>query len=408
MRILHVFDHSIPLQSGYSFRSRAILLEQRRRSWETYHLTSGKQGSLADAIDVVDDLEFHRTAAPPKWLHGMPLVDHLAITSALATRLLQLARNIHPDIIHAHSPALNGIAALRVGKQLGIPVVYEIRAFWEDAAVDHGTSTLNGWRYRATRRLETHVARRADAVTTICDGLREDLVKRGIDEGKLTIIPNAVNADNFDYDSPRDAELVRQFGLEAKPVIGFIGSFYAYEGICDLIRAVPKIVEAVPDVRVMLVGSGPDHKEVLRLIESLEIEDSVTCTGRVEHREVSKYYSLLDVLCYPRVPMRLTDLVTPLKPLEAMAQGKIVVASDVGGHRELITHDKTGVLYPAGDTNAFARTVIEVLKDRSNWEALKSAGRDYVETERNWARSVSAYEPLYDRVLKRKPELART
>ena len=152
MRILHILDHSLPLHSGYTFRSAAILREQRALGWDTFHLTSPKQGSVAADYEDVDGLRFYRTRVPPV---GPPILNELRQIKATEIRLEQLARELRPDILHAHSPVLNAIPALRVGKRLGIPVVYEIRAFWEDAAVDHGTTRQNSLRYRLTRALET-------------------------------------------------------------------------------------------------------------------------------------------------------------------------------------------------------------------------------------------------------------
>jgi len=179
MKILHVFDHSIPLQSGYTFRSRAILREQGRRGWQTVHVTSGKHGKVAAGVETVDGLEFNRTAPPAPWVDRLPVLNQLAILTALKTRVKEVIVRERPDVVHAHSPAINGAAALLAARELGVPVVYEIRAFWEDAAVDHGTAVEGGLRYRLTRALETWVVRNANAVFTICEGLRADLAQRG-------------------------------------------------------------------------------------------------------------------------------------------------------------------------------------------------------------------------------------
>lgn len=395
MRVLHVFDHSIPLQSGYSFRSRAILLEQRRRGWETVHVTGGKQGSVEMALQEVGDLAFYRTPPLGPLLGRLPIINQVAISDGLERRVRQVIAETAPDVVHAHSPVLNGLAALRAARKADLPVVYEIRAFWEDAAVDHGTTAENSLRYRATHALESYVARRVDAVTTICEGLRRDLLERGIEESHITVIPNAVDVERFDYDPPRDAELEAQYDLRGKPVVGFIGSFYAYEGITDLIEVFPRVLEAIPDLRLLLVGGGPCHDEVLSLIGQHGLQDAVICTGRVPHEQVSRYYSLVDAFCYPRLPMRLTELVTPLKPLEAMAQGKIVIASDVGGHRELIEDGVTGFLFQRGSRDALAAAIVQGFSDRAKWPQLKSAGRHFVETERCWPNSVARYAGVY-------------
>ncbi|MDL2353697.1 MAG: glycosyltransferase, exosortase A system-associated [Pseudomonadota bacterium] len=395
MRILHVLDHSIPLHSGYTFRTLSILKQQRALGWDTVHVTGQKQGHYGAPQDDVDGWIFHRTAPVRGRLAGLPVLNQLAVIGGLARRLKAVALEVRPDVIHAHSPPLNAIAALRVGRALGIPVVYEIRAFWEDAAVDHGTSREWGLRYRLTRAMETHALKRVNAVTTICEGLRAEIVGRGIPAAKVTVIPNAVNIEDFSVGEQRDAALGRELGLDGCQVLGFIGSFYAYEGLDVLLRALPAMLAHTPALRVLLVGGGPQEAQLRQLADQLGVAASVVFTGRVPHDQVQRYYNLIDVLVYPRLKMRLTDLVTPLKPLEAMAQGRILVASDVGGHGELIDDGKTGVLFEAGNPQALAEKTLALLGAPERWPALRAAGRAFVERERNWGASVARYKPVY-------------
>ena len=399
MRVLHVLDHSLPLHSGYTFRTASILREQRALGWETFHVTGAKhQGGNDLAEETADGLHFYRTPRATGALAKMPVLNQLEVIRGLEKRLLEIIPTIKPDVLHAHSPCLNAIAALRAGRKFGIPVVYEVRAFWEDAAVDHGTSTENGLRYKLTRGLETYALKRADAVTTICEGLRGDIVARGIPAAKVTVIPNAVDIGKFAVGGEADLELKRKLGFEGNRLIGFIGSFYAYEGLDVLLRAVPALSARHPDLRVLLVGGGPQDANLRQQAKDLGIADKVVFTGRVPHDQVQKYYDLLDVLVYPRLSMRLTDLVTPLKPLEAMAQGRILAASSVGGHRELIVDGKTGVLFAPDDPASLAAKVGDLLDAHLLWPALRSAGRAYVENERNWPVSVSRYKNIYDRL----------
>jgi PEP-CTERM/exosortase A-associated glycosyltransferase len=397
MRVLHVLDHSIPLHSGYTFRTRSILREQRALGWETFHVTGAKQGSGDMREETSDGLHFYRTPSGSA-LSKLPVLNQVDVIDGLTKRLAEIIPIVKPDVLHAHSPSLNAIAALRAGKKFGIPVVYEVRAFWEDAAVDHGTSTENGLRYKLTRALETYALKRADAVTTICEGLRKDIVARGIPADKVTVIPNAVDLDKFALGGSADLALKDKLGLAGSRLIGFIGSFYAYEGLDVLLRAVPKLTARMPDLRVLLVGGGPQDAQLRQLAKDLDIEDKVVFTGRVPHDQVNAYYDLLDVLVYPRLSMRLTDLVTPLKPLEAMAQGRVLAASDVGGHLELIADGKTGVLFRANDADSLVEKVGALLESQQQWPALRSAGREYVETERNWPVSVARYKNIYGRL----------
>jgi len=401
MRILHILDHSIPLHSGYTFRTRAILEQQRALGFDTFHITSAKHKGPDVLVEEVDGFRFYRTAQPKGFFSTLPVLNQFSIINSLAERVGETVEEVKPDIIHAHSPVLNGLAALRVAQWSALPVVYECRAFWEDAAVDHKTCREGGLRYRVTRSLETYVFRRANAITTICEGLKNEIVERGIPEQNVTVIPNAVDINHFSLSGPADAELKKRLGLEDNIVLGFIGSFYAYEGLMLLLEALISILEAKPEVRLLLVGGGPQEDLLKQRVQDLGLSGKVIFSGRIPHDQVQKYYDQVDLFVYPRISMRLTELVTPLKPLEALAQGKLVIASDVGGHRELIRHGETGWLFKAGDPGALAGTVVSALDRRDEWSRFRSAGREYVERERTWAHSVSRYKPIYERLLSR-------
>ena len=395
MRVLHILDHSIPLHSGYAFRTLAILKQQRALQWETFHLTGPKQGSPTANEEAVDGWDFYRTSQSSQFVQRIPALGQLAAMAGLKRRMSEVVERLRPDILHAHSPVLNAIPALSVGKRYGIPVVYEVRAFWEDAAVDHGTATAGSARYRLSRYLETWALRRADAITTICEGLRSDIVGRGIPPESVTVIPNAVDVHEFAAAEVPDANLKRELGLADTVVLGFVGSFYAYEGLTVLLRALPQLLTVRPSIRLLIVGGGRQEGELRRLAGELGIDRYVIFTGRVPHEDVQRYYEMIDVLVYPRLSMRLTELVTPLKPLEAMAQKRLVVASDVGGHRELIRSGETGVLFKAGDPASLAAAVLDLLAHPERWPALKARARSFVENERNWRTSVARYREVY-------------
>jgi PEP-CTERM/exosortase A-associated glycosyltransferase len=392
LRVLHVLDHSAPLHSGYAFRTLSILREQRRLGWQTFHLTTPKQGVAKAPVDEVDGWTFHRTP-------GGENAGLLAQMRLTARRLDEVVAEVQPDVLHAHSPVLNALPTLWVGRQRRLPVVYEMRASWEDAAVDHGTTTEGSLRYRISRGLESFALKRADQITTICEGLRGDIAVRGVPNDRITVIPNAVDVATFQFGNPPDAALRAKLGLDGATVLGFAGSFYGYEGIDLLIEAARRMLPSRPDLRVLLVGGGPREAALKAQAAEAGIADKVLFTGRVPHADVQRYYELIDVLAYPRLPIRLTELVTPLKPLEAMAQGRMFVASDVGGHRELIRHGETGFLFKAGDAQALVQSIDEVLARREQWQRIQSQARRFVEVERTWATSVARYREVYRRAL---------
>ena len=392
MRILHVLDHSLPLHSGYAFRTRAIMRAQQLRGWRVVGVTGARHKDAGSAVDIIDGLTFHRT--PP--IGKLPgALSELNEVRSLARKIDAVAEEFQPDVLHAHSPVLGALAALRVARRRRLPFLYEIRAFWEDAAVGNGTGTEGSMRYRATRAVETWAARRADAVAVICQGLRSDLIARGIEANKIMVSPNGVDLEMFGAPVIRDIALAQRLELNASGVIGFIGSFYDYEGIDDLIEAMPALLALRPEAKLLLVGGGPMEAALRAQAAASTAAGRIVFVGRVPHENVAQYYSVIDVLAYPRKKMRLTDLVTPLKPLEAMAQGKLVAASDVGGHRELIEDGVTGTLFAANDPGAIAKSLDRLLSDGSSWQKRIKAARTFVEQDRNWSSNISRYDPVY-------------
>jgi PEP-CTERM/exosortase A-associated glycosyltransferase len=409
-RILHVLDHGLPLQSGYTFRTRAILKAQQALGLEVAAVTglrhtAGPEPAAidADGAEWADGLRFWRT---PGHVDGAPGLREWREVRALADRIEAVAAIWRPDVLHAHSPALCGMAALRAARRLGLPLVYEIRAFWEDAAVGNGTGSAGSWRYWLTRQLENRVVAGADAIVTICAGLKADLVTRKVAAERITIMPNGVDLALFGTPLRRDPALAGRLGLGEGPVIGFLGSFYPYEGLDDLIAAMPAIVGQQPDARLLLVGGGPAEAALRARAAASGAAHAIRFAGRVPHHEVDRYYALVDIVCYPRKAMRLTDLVTPLKPLEAMAQGKLVAASSVGGHRELIEHNVTGTLFAPDDPAALAQAMAALLANRSQWPQRLAVARAFVERAHDWGCNVRRYLPVYQRVLASKGDAA--
>ena len=398
IRVVHILDHSLPAQSGYTFRTRAILKAQQALGWHVTALTGRRHPLKGPPREVIDGIEFVRTPALGRAPFPAPFGEAEEI-AALSRRLDTLVREEGADILHAHSPVLGALATWPVAKRHKLPWLYEIRAFWEDAAVGNGTGVEGDARYRATRWLETRAAHAADAVAVICEGLRGDLIARGIAPDKIMVSPNGVDLSLFGKPPAPDAALRSQLELDGADVIGFVGSFYDYEGIDLAIAAMPQIVADNPRAALLLVGGGPMEADLKAQAQASPAADRIRFVGRVPHAEVERYYALVDLTLYPRKAMRLTELVTPLKPLEAMAQGKLVAASDIGGHRELIADGETGTLFAPDDPGAIAAAVRAVFARRADWDAQRRRARAFVERERNWASNIRRYEPVYQRLL---------
>ena len=391
-RVLHVLDHSLPEQSGYAYRSHAILQELHKQGLPVEVLTSPKQGEATTPFEEIDNIRYERSVVSRE-------VDTTGVSGQIQTirltraRIAEKRRSRSVGIIHAHSPCLNGLAAM----WQGIPLVYEMRSSWEDASVSNGTTTEGSLRYRLSRALETFVLRRADAVVVICEGLKRELLSRGIAEPKITVVPNALPPAVFDTPDPHVVASVRErYDLTDAKIIGFFGSFFEWEGIGELVHVLPDVAKSVPDAHLLLAGGGRQEQMLRELVASLSLDERVTFAGRVSHNEVMAFYRAADVMVFPRVSGRLTDMVTPIKPLEAMAQGTIVVASDVGGHQELVKHEATGFLYPAGSREALARSITSVLSSGDALAQVRAQARSFVEAERQWSVVSQRYLPLYD------------
>ncbi len=405
MRILHILDHSLPIQSGYSLRTRAMMAAQIAKGWRVQGLTSGRQGAAQEAPEPrweeVDGLIFHRT---PGRRNRVPLWEEICGLTQLVRTALRVARAEQVNILHAHSPALNGLAGLIVARLLGLPLVYEVRAFWEDAAVGNGTGVARSWRARLTRWLEDFVLQWADARVAICIGLAQDIAARSKTGRSVTIVPNGVDMSRLGHSRPKDEALAEALALPSgADVLGYIGSLYPYEGVDDLIRAMPHLVALRPACVLLVIGSGPEEMALRALAVQSAVVDHIRFLGPVPHLAVDAYYSCVDVLVYPRKKMRLTDLVTPLKPLEAMAQGRLVAASAVGGHMELIDNGRTGTLFPPDDPAAMARALCALLADKEGHAEQRAAAHGFVAAERDWARLVERYEAVYHRLCKETP-----
>lgn len=348
--------------------------------------------------EVQAGIAYYRSGAIER--SGIPFVTEVRMMAAVRTRLLELCAKERPDVLHAHSPVLNGLPALWVSRKLGIPLVYEVRAFWEDAAVDHGSYSEGSVKYQLVKALETFVCRQASHVAVLCQGVKSDLIQRGIDPGKMTAVYNGVNVEGFQPCAP-DEEFKQAWGLQDRLMIGFIGSFYRYEGLDLLVQAMADVIKVVPNAMLLLVGGGEVEEELRKQVVALGIEKAVVIPGRIPHERIPGVYALVDVLAYPRHPMRLTELVTPLKPLEAMAMGKALVASAVGGHRELIQDGETGLLFQPGNASSLAKSLTMLLTNHAFRKQLETQGMRWVRKERSWDATTACHVSIYSAALGR-------
>ncbi|MBF0611488.1 MAG: glycosyltransferase [Magnetococcales bacterium] len=393
IRVLHLLDHSWPLRSGYAVRSQAILRTQVAAGFQVALLTSGKHPAQEEKDGEQEGITYFRTPYGGA-THGWQQLG--GMVTSTARRLLAVCQEWGPQILHAHSPALMGLVANWVGWRLNLPVVYEIRAFWEDAAVCHGTTTAHSLRYWLTRQLETRVVAQAEGVVAICQGIHDDLLQRGLPANKLVVAGNG--AEPVDDTSPAP--------LFCQPTnsitLGYLGSLYHYEGLHLLLEALALLRNHTPRLQLCIMGEGPEKENLQQQARQLGIAGSVDFLPARQQEEACQTYRQLDICVFPRLASRLTQLVTPLKPLEAMAHQRLVIASDVGGHKELIRHGETGLLVPADNPHSLATTLQAVSQHSANYALIPPAAQQYIRHHRTWQRQLTATLHLYDSLLARK------
>jgi len=408
MKVLHVLETSIPDTGGYVIRAWSIIDQQRRLGLEPIVVTSPllpityrPAAAQEPWIEEIDGIRHYRTNYIPAPVRARTKLGSYAYRAMMMHRyrraLLKIVADEKPDVIHAHSSYSNPYAAFPAARRFNLPLIYEVRTLWGESAVIEDGLRTDSWKYWMVWRLELGAMGRADAVIPIAVGIRDALVERGVDPRKMTIVPNGVDSTRF-VPQPRDEDRARRHGLDGKFVIGFVGSMRRLEGLSTLVEAYAICRKHGEDIRLVIVGDGPDKTDLEALAAKLDVRD-VLFTGNVPHRDVASWYSVMDVLVYPRIRATINERVTPLKPLEAMALGKVCVGSDVGGLRELIANNRTGVIFPSGDAQALGTVLLQLKEDSVCRERLARTALAFVRDERDWSAIIPRTVQLYERLI---------
>lgn len=410
MRILHLLHRSVPGTHGYAIRSKEIVTHQLAKGLEPFVVTSPSQAPAGDldaaGSEIIDGIRYFRTCsrvlpATVEVQDKSPVKAALRVGQNINVLItaLRVARRYRAQVVHGHSPFTCGIVADTVGRLLGIPSVYEMRGIWEDSHTSRHGLSERSIRYRAVRFLEDRALFGADQCCVIGELLRHEIESRGIPAERITVVPNGVDVTAF-APGPPNRELQDRLGLRDSVVLGYIGSFFRYEGLELLVRAAIDIIADSPHVRLLMVGDG----EVMPVLKGIATEggiaDKVVFTGRVPHGQVGEYYRLCDIMVLPRLETGETRLVTPLKPLEIMAMGKSLIASDIGGQREIVKDGINGLLFRAGDVEDLSSRCRELVENHEYRKDLGSRARRWVESERAWNVLIERYVSLYERLVR--------
>ncbi|MDE0707500.1 MAG: glycosyltransferase family 4 protein, partial [Candidatus Poseidoniales archaeon] len=348
-------------------------------------------------------------AAKPLWrraLHfalkplrpGWSWIEERILFKHFTARIIEVAKAEKAEIIHAHVPYRVGMPAMRAARTLGLPFVYEMRGMWEESAVAGGRWRAGGLAHRRFRRMETKVLRNADAVICISETLRNEAISRGVPVERISIVPNAVNLKESQSETPELFSQVKE-KLGESPVVGYIGSLRELEGVDLTADAVALLREQGIDAKLFVLSSEAGQSELLAHCEGIGIGDHAHIAGPVPHEQVAQFYDLIDVFVVSRPDTRVTRLVTPLKPFEAMRSGRALVMSDLPALAEIIEDGNTGRLYPAGDVESLTATIRELLENESQRTALGTAAAEWVSAERTWSKVVEGTIAVYQELV---------
>ncbi|WP_434080273.1 glycosyltransferase [Sanguibacter sp. Z1732] len=400
-RALYLVHNSLPYHSaGYATRTQGVLNALRERGWDLQAITrlgypfdmdGFKELHTIPQTDSIDGVPYRRLHRVRAVFPRQPLQNYVERYAYEVERIAK-ARGVFA--IHAASNYVNGLAGVIAANRIGIPSIYEVRGLWEITRGSRDASWMNSHEFHFHARMELEAARHSSSVITITDALAAELVERGVDEAKIRVVPNGVDVSKFDP-VPRNEALARELGLAGRTVVGYVGSLLDYEGLDLLIRA----FAAIPDVEtfagLLIVGDGPMRSHLQRLARELRLESIVRFPGRVDHDLVSEYYSVIDIAPFPRLPLPVCEMVSPLKPLEAMAMQKAVIASDVAALAEMVREGETGRLHAKGDVDSLSGVLSDLLASPQLREDLARKGREWVRNERSWPKLVEALHELY-------------
>ncbi len=399
-RVLHIVTDALPSTSaGYTIRTQEIALAQRFAGMDPHVSTRIGFPATAGAIDgratvTVDGVPYHRLLP---WI--MPgRMDRLYQTHL--RHAARLTQRLQPAVLHAASNYANAVIALALRDAMGLPVVYEVRGFWEDTWLSRHAANADlrlSDRYIRTRALETHCMAEADLVVTLGEAMREEIVARGVPEKNIIIVPNGVS-EEFLRPLPDGAALRASLGIKPdEHVVGLVSSLVAHEGIGTLLEAVKILNDRGVRTRALIVGDGPERTALQRQAADLGLD--AIFTGRVPSSKVRDYHAALDVFVVPRTPDRVCQLVTPLKPVEAMASGLPVVVSSVRALAEIVHDRETGFLSPPLDAGELADRLQQLLASPDLRAKLGANARDWVARDRTWAHNAARYREIYNALL---------
>lgn len=403
-KLCYVLHNSLPYSSGgYATRAQGLAVGLQSIGITTAAITRPgypldvKAELSAEALPLTDEVQgITYIRAPHPRRKGNVLREYIP---EAANELKQIITKQNPSVVAAASNYIAALPALIAARELGLPFVYEVRGFWEVTRLSRQPSYLKEPSYKIQEEMETFVCNSADKVVTLTQAMREELIRRGVAAEKIFLVPNACEPDRF-VPRRRSPELASRLAIpDEVPVIGYVGTFVDYEGLDDLAQACGLLKEAGHAFRLLLVGNentsgkdrGPITDDILRCAREYNFEEWLILPGRVPHEEVSEFYSLIDIAPFPRKPWPVCEMVSPMKPLEALAMEKAVVVSDVSALAEMVPDRERGLHFEKGSVTSLFQALEELVLSPELRQQLGRRGRKWVMEERTWEHSARAF-----------------
>ena len=296
-RVLHLVNDALPTTSaGYTIRTHEIVLAQKAAGLDPHVVTRCgfpvTQGTLdGRRLVTLDGIPYHRLLP---WRMPVRADKAAGLAVEMAARLTE---ELRPAVLHAASNYVNAVVALAIGKRYGLPVVYEVRGFWEDTWLSRHPDSekmASSELYRRSRDLETRCMLAADLVVTLGEAMRDEIVARGVPAEKIIIVPNAVSQE-FLQPLPDADALRKELGIAPNEhVVGEVSSLVPHEGIGTLLEATRLLKDRGLPVRALIVGDGPERATLQRQASDLGLGEAVIFTGRVPAAKVREFHALLD------------------------------------------------------------------------------------------------------------------
>lgn len=401
-RVAYVLYSSLPwISTGYAVRSQRLALALREAGADLHCLT--RPGFPWDENPAALSAEMPLDRPFEEEIEGLPYLrspepqfgswqNYPAYVRSSAEALTARFLDLRPAVVMAASNHACALPALIAARRLGLPMVYDMRGFWELSRAAREPGFLGAPQYRYERWLETQAARQADHVFTLSQPMRQTLVSRGVAAERVTFLPNGCNPDSFGP-AGRGRRLAAELELpEGVPVIGYTGSFPAYEGLEDLVAAAAGLKAAGHRFRLVLVGDEngtglrgtPVTQALRRQAAELGLGDWLIMPGRVPFEQVPDWLDLIGICVFPRRPLQVTEMVAPLKPVEAMAAGKAIVLSSVGGMQGLLEDGESGLVFAKGEIADLQSKLARLLEDPELCTRLGAAAHFRARRQYSW------------------------